>query len=79
MSLLRRLIRQDDDLGESTIEKLKEHEAAVSENRAAHESSRKSTTLLENAVLLSRMRSLRFAEFEKSIKENHENARSTAG
>lgn len=75
MDLLRRILHlgDKDPLEQSTMERLREHEAAMAENCAAHVEAQRSTVLLENAVLLSKLRSMRFAEFEASIrgKNNH--------
>lgn len=76
MSLLRRLMHLDDkDPIEQSVQKtLDEHEAAMKENRAVHVMSQHSTQMLESAVLLSKLRSMRFAEFETSIKGKNNHA-----
>lgn len=72
LNLLRRLMHldEDDPFDRTTMERLREHEEAMAKNRAAYQTSAESTANLRSAVLLSRLRSQSFAEFEASIKEN---------
>ena len=73
---LRRLISwsglDKDPFEADTNEKIREHREAVSENRAVREITSHSVDKLEQAVLTSKLRSMRFAEFENSIRENHD-------
>lgn len=82
MSLIRRILHIDtenDTFSESTARCLEEHEKAIAENLAVHETSQHSTAMLENAVLLSQIRSRQFADFETSIKEKRNHARQIPG
>lgn len=81
-SLLHRLVtwfHPSDEFASETKEKMMDHEKAMSEYAAARASVASSASRLEQAVVLSRMRSTRFADFEKSIREKHDHAQRSHG
>lgn len=62
--------REDDQFGDDPEAKLRELDQAIAENISMREVASRSTSKLEHAAFISKLRSNQFAAFEIAIKED---------